>query len=196
MATAANHIINMYAAPMEQTWEALDTEELEITTDEREIGLPIPTVTSRPPGGIALTSDGPRAMGTPTTPRFILSSPQLSPDEISTSFEEVTAESLEQCKREHPAFALDKLVARDRAEIKKELKPKPNPISRKLEIKTRLRNKLEKRKSEEATDVKEEEKPEVKPEPEVKEEPEDFVKAKTPKSNKKTSPSLKPRTKT
>ena len=181
MLNAATYIVNMYAAPMERTWDSM--EEFELIPDIPEPSrLPVPV--SRPPGGVILTSDGPKMEGTPSDQKdwshlllnmtpysrnhpdphtYVLPSPGLSPGDISTSsFEDVTQESLDNCKKEHPASALERLTV---VPTKPKPKPKPTPESRKKEVKDRLKKKV--------ADRKLEKKPEMKEEPEVKEEPEE-----------------------
>ena len=211
MLNAATQMVHMYAAPLERTWESMD--EFEIIPDVQINTLPVPV--ARPPGGVVLTSDGPKMEGTPSdqkdwshlllnmTPysrnhpdphKYVLESPGLSAGEISTSsYEDVTQESLESCKREHPASALDRLTVIP-SKPKQKPKPKPTPESRKKNVKDRLKLKLENKS------------PKVKSEPEVKIEPEEKPKVKTYKvankavTNKSAMPknvtpkNLKPKT--
>ena len=171
MAMAGGQIISMYAAPKESTWDTLDSEGFEYLTCESErLDFPVPTV--RPPGGVVLTSDGPRMEGTPsdhrkwlsrisgftgllsqnatpggTTPgnnSFRVDSPALSASPISESdYEIVTHESLEDSKREHPASALHRLtVIRKTPEVKSEVKPEVKPKITPEQRKEVIRNRL------------------------------------------------------
>ena len=199
MLRAAGQIINMYGAPSTEVLDSMEEGNLGISEENVNsrnlLTGPMPIWRSRPPGGVILTSDGPKMEGTPSdqwrwptegvnpgTGRSYVgleNSPRISADSISTSsFEDVTQESLEQCKKEHPASALHKLTVLKRTpEVKPEVKPKPNPFSRKLEIKSRLKDKISRRKTES----------EIKIEPEVKPEVKNFkpVVKLTPKSGRK-----------